>query len=233
MEKRQPNSQQKIVKAPPYKGFLTLLILLLFSVTASNLDAQQSVSGQVTDESGEPLIGATLVQKGTSNGDATDIDGKFSIVLVPGDRILEFSYTGYASQEVAIGNSSNINVVLQEASSLLDEVVVIGYAPVQREKILGAMASLKDDEIVQATPIGAFDAVQGRLAGVQILSNGGPGAGFDIRVRGVSTFSGGGTSPLYVVDGQQLDDIDNLDPNDIKSLEVLKDGATAAICTTE
>ena len=229
MEKRQPNSQQKIVKAPPYKGFLTLLILLLFSVTASNLDAQQSVSGQVTDESGEPLIGATLVQKGTSNGDATDIDGKFSIVLVPGDRILEFSYTGYASQEVAIGNSSNINVVLQEASSLLDEVVVIGYAPVQREKILGAMASLKDDEIVQATPIGAFDAVQGRLAGVQILSNGGPGAGFDIRVRGVSTFSGGGTSPLYVVDGQQLDDIDNLDPNDIKSLEVLKDGATAAI----
>jgi len=229
MEKRKPNFQQKIVKAPPYKGFLTLLILLLFSVTASNLDAQQSVSGQVTDESGEPLIGATLVQKGTSNGDATDIDGKFSIVLVPGDRILEFSYTGYASQEVAIGNSSNINVVLQEASSLLDEVVVIGYAPVQREKILGAMASLKDDEIVQATPIGAFDAVQGRLAGVQILSNGGPGAGFDIRVRGVSTFSGGGTSPLYVVDGQQLDDIDNLDPNDIKSLEVLKDGATAAI----
>jgi len=126
-----------------------------------------------------------------------------------------------------LGATSSLNVVLLEASNQLSEVVILGYAPVSREKVLGAISSVKQDQIEKATPVGAFDAVQGRLAGVQILSNGGPGAGFDIRVRGTSTFSGGGTSPLYVVDGQQLDDIDNLDPNDIQSMEVLKDGATA------
>lgn len=229
MEKRKLNSQQILKKASPFSGFLVLFILLCSGFMANNLNAQDRISGQITDKSGEPLIGATLVQKGTTNGDVTDMDGNYSILLVPGERILEFSYTGYANQEVVLGTSRIVNVVLEESSSLLDEVVVIGYAPVSRKKVLGAMASLKADEIDQATPVGAFDAVQGRLSGVQILSNGGPGAGFDIRVRGVSTFSGGGTSPLYVVDGQQLDDIDNLDPNDIKTMEVLKDGATAAI----
>jgi len=229
MVKRILNSHQKIKKVPYFRQILFLLFLLLSGVTANNLNAQESISGQVTDEFGEVLIGATIVQKGTTNGNITDIDGNYSIVLIPGERILECSYTGFESQEITLGSSTIVNIVLKSSSNELDEVVVIGYAPVQREKILGAMASLKEDEIVQATPIGAFDAVQGRLSGVQILSNGGPGAGFDVRVRGVSTFSGGGTSPLYVVDGQQLDDIDNLDPNDIKTLEVLKDGATAAI----
>ena len=227
MEKLKP--QQSLKKKTPCSAILFLLILFFLALTAINLNAQDRITGQVTDENGEALIGANLMQKGTANGDATDLDGNFSILLVPGDRILVFNYTGYESQEVNIGASTTVNVVLKESSNELDEVVVIGYAPVSRKKILGAMTSVKEDEIIQATPTGAFDAVQGRLSGVQILSNGGPGAGFDIRVRGVSTFSGGGTSPLYVVDGQQLDDIDNLDPNDIKSLEVLKDGATAAI----
>ncbi len=229
MEKRKLNSQQNFKKASPFSGILVLLILLFSGFTANNLSAQDKISGQITDESGETLIGATVLQKGTTNGSITDLDGNYSIVLDSGERVLEFSYTGYETQEVVLGTSSIVNVVLQGSSSDLDEVVVIGYAPVSRKKVLGAMASIKDEEIAQATPVGAFDAVQGRLSGVQILSNGGPGAGFDIRVRGVSTFSGGGTSPLYVVDGQQLDDIDNLDPNDIASLEVLKDGATAAI----
>ena len=229
MEKQKFNPQINLKKPPPFSGFLFLLLLLLSGFTTTNLNAQDKVSGQVTDSSGETLIGANLVQKGTNNGVSTDLDGNYSIVLVPGERVLVFSYTGYEPQEITLGTNPIVNVVLEESSSQLDEVVVIGYAPVSRKKVLGALSSLKEDEIVQATPIGAFDAVQGRLSGVQILSNGGPGAGFDIRVRGVSTFSGGGTSPLYVVDGQQLDDIDNLDPNDIKSLEVLKDGATAAI----
>jgi TonB-linked SusC/RagA family outer membrane protein len=229
MEKQKLNSLQGLKKKLSFSGFLILLILLLSGFTANELKAQDRITGQVTNESGEPLIGATLIQKGTNNGEVTDLDGSYSILLVPGEKILAFSYTGYASKEVTVGTSSVVNVTLEGSSSQLDEVVVIGYAPVDRKKVLGAMSSVKEDEIVQATPIGAFDAVQGRLAGVQILSNGGPGAGFDIRVRGVSTFSGGGTSPLYVVDGQQLDDIDNLDPNDIASLEVLKDGATAAI----
>ena len=216
-------------KLPSLSGFLFLLVLLLSGFTTNNLNAQDKISGQVTDENGEPLIGVNLIQRGTFNGSATDVDGNYSVTLVPGDRVLTFSYTGFEDKEIAVGDNATLNVVLKQASSQLDEVVVIGYAPVNRKKVLGALSSVKEDEIVQATPIGAFDAVQGRLSGVQILSNGGPGAGFDIRVRGVSTFSGGGTSPLYVVDGQQLDNIDNLDPNDIKTLEVLKDGATAAI----
>ena len=227
MEKLKP--QHSLKKKIPYSRVLFFLILLFSGFTANNLNAQEKITGQVTDANGDPLIGVNVIQKGTGSGTATDVDGNYSLVLVAGERILEFSYTGYEVQEVALGTSPLVNVGMKESSALLEEVVVIGYAPVSRKKVLGALSSVKEDEIVQATPIGAFDAVQGRMAGVQILSNGGPGAGFDIRVRGVSTFSGGGTSPLYVVDGQQLDDIDNLDPNDIKSLEVLKDGATAAI----
>uniref|UniRef100_UPI004047A9F0 SusC/RagA family TonB-linked outer membrane protein n=1 Tax=Mariniflexile sp. TaxID=1979402 RepID=UPI004047A9F0 len=140
-----------------------------------------------------------------------------------------FSYIGFETKEVAIGNQTAITVVLEEDTEFLDEVVVIGYAAISREKVLGAVGSVKASEIIQSTPVSTFDAVQGRLSGVQILTNGGPGAGFDIKIRGTSTFSQGGTEPLYVVDGQQLDNIDNIDPNDIASLEVLKDGATAAI----
>ena len=221
MEKLKP--QHSLKKKIPYSRVLLFLILLFSGFTTNNLNAQEKITGQVTDANGDPLIGVNVIQKGTGSGTATDVDGNYSLVLVAGERILEFSYTGYEVQEVALGTSPLVNVGMKESSALLEEVVVIGYAPVSRKKVLGALSSVKEDEIVQATPIGAFDAVQGRMAGVQILSNGGPGAGFDIRVRGVSTFSGGGTSPLYVVDGQQLDDIDNLDPNDIKSLEVLKD----------
>jgi len=177
MEKQKFNPQINLKKPPPFSGFLFLLLLLLSGFTTTNLNAQDKVSGQVTDSSGETLIGANLVQKGTNNGVSTDLDGNYSIVLVPGERVLVFSYTGYEPQEITLGTNPIVNVVLEESSSQLDEVVVIGYAPVSRKKVLGALSSLKEDEIVQATPIGAFDAVQGRLSGVQILSNGGPEKG--------------------------------------------------------
>jgi len=229
MEKRQFNSEKNLTRKTSFSRLLLLALLMLSGFTANNLNAQDIITGQVTDDSGETLIGVNIIQQGTGNGTVTDVDGSYSMTLVSGSRVLEFSYTGFETQEVAVGATSSLNVVLLEASNQLSEVVILGYAPVSREKVLGAISSVKQDQIEKATPVGAFDAVQGRLAGVQILSNGGPGAGFDIRVRGTSTFSGGGTSPLYVVDGQQLDDIDNLDPNDIQSMEVLKDGATAAI----
>ena len=229
MEKRLFNSEKNLTRKTSFSRLLLLALLMLSGFTANNLNAQDIITGQVTDDSGETLIGVNIIQQGTGNGTVTDVDGSYSMTLVSGSRVLEFSYTGFETQEVAVGATSSLNVVLLEASNQLSEVVILGYAPVSREKVLGAISSVKQDQIEKATPVGAFDAVQGRLAGVQILSNGGPGAGFDIRVRGTSTFSGGGTSPLYVVDGQQLDDIDNLDPNDIQSMEVLKDGATAAI----
>ncbi len=136
---------------------------------------------------------------------------------------------GYLTKEVGVDSQTQISVTLEEDSEALDEVLVIGYAPVKRENVLGALSTVKSESIEQATPVNVFDAIQGQVAGVQILSDGGPGAGFDVRIRGVSTFGGAGTGPLYVVDGQQLDDIDNLNPDDIKSLEIIKDGATAAI----
>ncbi|KPM30572.1 SusC/RagA family TonB-linked outer membrane protein [Croceitalea dokdonensis DOKDO 023] len=212
--------------------FSLLTVVALVCGGLSSVNAQvQAVSGTVTDVNGEPIPGVNVVQKGTSNGTSTDFDGNYSIRLIPGSRVMVFSYIGFNTKEVTV-NAANINVALEEDTQNLDEVVVIGYATVAREKVLGALSSVKQEKIAQVTPTNAFEGVQGRLAGVQIATNGGPGAGFDIRVRGTSTFSAGGTGPLYVVDGQQLDNIDNIDPNDIASLEVLKDGATTAIYGT-
>lgn len=191
---------------------------------------QQSptITGTILASDGMPIPGVNILEKGTNNGVVSDFDGKYSITLRGGTKTLIFSYIGYKTIERSVGAETLVNVTLEEDSQNLDEVVVIGYAPVERKKVLGSISTVKAESIEQATPVQAFDAVQGKLAGVQILSNNGPGQGFDIRIRGVSTF-GSGTSPLYVVDGQQLDNIDNIDPNDIASLEVLKDGATAAI----
>lgn len=207
-----------------------LVGLMFFGLLSLSLTAQnKTVSGTITGPQGSPLPGVNVVQKGTSNGVSADFDGNYSITLVEGSNILVFSSLGFAEVEETVGTRTTINVTMQEDSESLDEVVVIGYAQVEREKVLGALSSAKSEQIVQAAPTSAFDGIQGRLSGVQIQSNGGPGAGFDINIRGTSTFSGGDNSPLYVVDGQQLDNIDNIDPNDIESLEVLKDGATAAI----
>ena len=208
----------------PTKVISSLILGLLF---CSSLLAQRTITGTVSSEDGETLIGASVQVKGTSTGAVTDLDGNYTISVSNDAKTLVVTYTGYSDAEVAIGASNIVDVTLSEGVEL-SEVVVIGYAPIAREKVLGAVSSVKSEEIVENTPVSAFDAVQGRLAGVQILTNGGPGSGFDIKIRGVSTFSSG-TSPLYVVDGQQLENIDNIDPNDIESLEVLKDGATAAI----
>jgi TonB-dependent starch-binding outer membrane protein SusC len=186
------------------------------------------VTGTVTDEKGEPLVGATVVVKGTTNGVLTDVDGKFTISVPDDKAVLVFQFIGYAPLEFTIGSQTDITIKLEQLDKSLSEVVVVGYGTSVRRDILGAVSSVKDRDIEQVTPVNTFDAMQGRLAGVQISSNGGPGSGSDIRIRGTSTFSGG-VNPLYVVDGQQLDNIDNLNPNDIANLEVLKDGASAAI----
>lgn len=207
---------------------IRILSVFLFGLMGLSGFAQETITGMITGPEGGPLPGVNVVQKGTNNGVSADFDGNFSITLKEGSDILEFSSVGYASKEVSTGGQTTLNVSLEEDAQNLDEVVVIGYSPIAREKVLGATVNVKEEDIVKATPVNAFDAVQGRLSGVQILSNGGPGAGFDVRVRGVATFSSG-TSPLYVVDGQQLENIDNLNPNDIATFEVLKDGATTAI----
>ncbi|APY11855.1 hypothetical protein BWZ22_11695 [Seonamhaeicola sp. S2-3] len=209
-------------------GLTWIVVFMLSSAIAIEAQTQQQVAGSIYDANGIPLPGVNVIQKGTNNGVSSDFDGEYVINLKTGSKTLVFSYVGYKAQEVHVGNENIINVTLEEDVASLDEVVVIGYAAIERKKVLGAMSGIKSESIEQATPVQVFEGVQGKLAGVQILTNNAPGSGFDIRVRGVSTF-GSGTSPLYVVDGQQLEDIDNLDPADIASFEVLKDGASAAI----
>ena len=203
-------------------------ISLLCLLGGGGLIAQGSINGTVTSDDNEPLIGVTVLQAGTTNGTVTDFDGNYQLGLLEGSRIVRFSYTGFTAQEIEVGSQTVIDVVLGSNSELLDEVVVIGYGTERKRDVLGSIASVDEEQITQTTPVNAFDAIQGRLSGVSITSNGGPGSGSDIRIRGTSTF-GAGVSPLYVVDGQQLENIDNLNPNDIASIEVLKDGASAAI----
>lgn len=187
-----------------------------------------TVSGTVSSIDGVPIPGVNVLQKGTTNGVTTDFDGNYTINLTVGSQILVFSYVGFKSEEIAVANKTLVNVSLNEDKEQLDEVVVIGYGSVNKRDVLGSIASVKSEELNESAPVDALGALQGRMAGVQILTNNGPGNSSEIVIRGISTLSGG-IGPLYVVDGQQVDDIDNLNPNDIESIDVLKDGASAAI----
>lgn len=194
----------------------------------TSMSFAESISGNVIDENDEPLVGVNIQIKGTTKGTSSDVNGDFKITVPNKKSILVFTFIGYNTKEILVGNQTIIKVILSPDEKTLNEVVVVGYATTNRKDILGSVGSIKEKQIIQTTPVNAFDAVQGRMAGVQINSLGGPGEGSSIRIRGVSTFEGG-SSPLFIVDGQQLEDINNLNPNDIASMEVLKDGASAAI----
>ncbi|MFD1316413.1 SusC/RagA family TonB-linked outer membrane protein [Namhaeicola litoreus] len=212
-----------------FKKHLMKVSFFIFFLLSISIQAQLvTVKGKVTELDGIGLPGVNIIQKGTSNGVVTDLGGNYSIQLQSGSDVLVYSFVGYETIERSVGVKSVIDVILKEDSQSLEEVVIVGYAATKRKDILGSVASIKSEDIAQTTPVNALDGIQGRLSGVQISSNGGPGSGSSISIRGTSTFSGG-VNPLYVVDGQQLEDIDNLDPSDIASIEVLKDGASAAI----
>lgn len=214
------------------KPFLlfTFMFLILFSL---NTNAQtSSITGLITDTDGMPIPGASVLQKGTKNGTATDFDGNYSLKLtLGGSNILVFSSLGFKSQEISLGKKTKLNVILEQSSEQLDEIVVIGYGTALKKDVLGSVTSVKSAELNEAVPEDALQGLQGRASGVQILTSGAPGSSSDIVIRGLSTLSGG-VGPLYVVDGQQVNDIDNINPNDIESIDVLKDGASTAIYGT-
>jgi len=192
------------------------------------LSAQQQVtmSGKVADETGQPMIGVSVLQKGTVNGTITDIDGLYS-VTVPEGTLLEFSSIGFITKEVA-AKAGTMDIVLVENKELLEEVVVVGYGVQKKSSLTGSISQVKSEDITGRTITSPAQALQGKTAGVQVISaSAAPGSSPSVRIRGIS--SNGSSEPLYVVDGRIQGDIAGIDPNDIESMEVLKDGASAAI----
>lgn len=204
-----------------------LAFSLLLGAFAISGWAQQAgiVKGTVKDADNNPVIGATVVVKGTTQGTTTDIDGNYTINVEPG-QVLEFSYVGMQPSTVTVGNNREINITMAEGE-LLDEVVVIGYGTVKKSHLTGAVSSVSAKDLQANVARSASSALQGRIAGVTVSTpNGQPGEGMNINIRGISSMSS--TTPLYVIDGV-YGDINMVDPADIQSLEVLKDASAASI----
>ncbi|WP_072530473.1 SusC/RagA family TonB-linked outer membrane protein [Bacteroides ilei] len=204
----------------------------LFMVCAIGAFAQgKTVSGTVLDKNGESVIGASVLVKGTTNGTITDFDGKFTLSNVSDDASLEISFVGYKTQDIPVKGRTMFNVTLEEDTEVLDEVVVVGYGVQKKSDVTGAMANVGAEELMARPVNNAFEALQGKAAGVDITSNERPGQIGDIRIRGNRSLEAS-NSPLYVVDGVPLmseSSIETLNPRDIESIDVLKDASATAI----
>ncbi|WP_282134840.1 SusC/RagA family TonB-linked outer membrane protein [Seonamhaeicola maritimus] len=202
------------------------LVLALMSFQETS--AQQTVSGTVVDESGVGIPGANVLVKGTSKGSVTDFDGNFSISASSTD-VLEISFLGYVTQSVTVGNQTSITITLAEDAAQLDEVVVIGYGTAKKKDLTGAVSRVTAESFENQPLTRVDEALQGRAAGVTVAkANGAPGAGIKVRVRGVNSVTGN-NDPLVVIDGVLGGDLSTLNPNDIASLDVLKDASATAI----
>jgi TonB-linked SusC/RagA family outer membrane protein len=208
-----------------YKSLSVLILLLV--LTSGVVLAQRTVTGTVLDETGLGLPGVTVLIKGTSRGTATDIDGKYTLDVPNESSILVFSFVGYVTKEEVVGNRSIIDLSLAPDFQSLTELVVTGYAVQQKKDITGAVGVVKGALLAEIPAANVESQLQGRLAGVNVISSGNPGAGSSVRIRGLTGF--GANQPLYVVDGVQTFDISTLSPNDIESMTVLKDAGAASI----
>lgn len=207
-----------------------LSVAALAVVFATAVQAQDiRVSGTVTDadQDSEPMIGATVMQKGTSNGVATDLDGRYTLT-VPRSATLVVSYAGYQKQEIPVQGRTTIDVQMHQTSASLDEVVVIGYGLQRKSDVTGSISSVSGKDVNNVPTSSALAALQGKAAGVNIIQNNGqPGAAATIKIRGTGTIND--ADPLYVVDGFIVDNIDYINPADIASIEILKDAASSAV----
>jgi len=207
------------------------------SKLSTNYVADVTVTGTVLDETGLPLPGATVSVSGTTSGTITDIDGKFSISVSESAELI-FSYIGYEPQRVSVGNQTTINVTLRPDATALDEVIVIGYGTAKRSDLTGSVGSVNAESLRERPSSSLNQALAGRVSGVQVNSNSGrPGGRTTVRIRGFSSINSS-NNPLYVIDGvqmpvgtldQQSSAIDYVNPNDIVSVEVLKDASSTAI----
>ena len=226
------NSQSKRHQLMNKRSHLSKLLLctvLLSVMTTVSFAQGKLISGTVVDNEAEPVIGASVVIDGTTNGTSTDLDGKFQLSNVSGSATLKVSYIGYVTQTIAVGNQTNFNITLVEDSQALEEVVVIGYGSVKKGSLTSAVSKM-DSKGIENRPLArAETALQGQLAGVSVRTvSGEPGADMQIRVRGAASVNAT-SDPLYVIDGVPMTTLSGLNPADIESIEVLKDASSSAI----
>ncbi len=209
---------------------LAILALSLFTAVAA-FAQNVTVTGRVLDEQGEPMIAAGVVQQGTTNGTTTDLDGQFRLVVPKGATVV-FSTIGYLQEERVIDQDMTLEIRMTPDTQMIEETVVVGYGVQKKSDVTGSISQVKSEDIQNRTITSPESALQGKTAGVQVFSSSArPGAAPSIQVRGIS--SNGSSNPLYVVDGRRTNSIAGIDPNDIESMEVLKDGASAAIYGAE
>ena len=204
----------------------TMMLCFALGVQAQNV----TVSGSVTSsDDGTELIGVNVFVKGTTSGTITDANGSYSLQVTGQDAMLVFSYVGYETQEVVVGNRTTIDIVLQVDVATLDEVVVVGYGTMMKSDVTGSLASVSSENF-DLQPLTRLDeALKGRAAGVEVTqTSGAPGEGYKIRIRGANSISGN-NDPLYVVDGLVVGDINSINVNDIASMEVLKDASAMVL----
>ncbi|WP_353484901.1 TonB-dependent receptor [Haliscomenobacter sp.] len=221
-----------------------LLVLALLLIGSMSLWAQRTITGKVTDDEGEALIGATILVRGTTTGNITDVNGAFSLVVPPNATVLMISYTGFSPKEVTLTDANNYEITMETEVIGLSDVVVVGYGSQSRKGITGSVAKVSGETISKLPVTGVDQALQGQAAGVQVVAaSGTPGSSVSVRVRGPSSINAG-NQPLYVVDGvpistgsnsqigfggQQANALTDINPTDIESIEVLKDASAAAI----
>ena len=201
----------------------------------------QTITGIVKDATGEPVIGANIVEKGTTNGTITDMNGQFTLTVNP-KAVLQISYIGFNTLDMPVGNKSSLTIKLTEDTKALDEVVVVGYGVMRKSDLTGSVGSVKSD-VIQKQAISSFDqGLQGKVAGVQVMAtSGSPGGVVDIRIRGGNSLTSG-NQPLYVIDGYPVtaggsaggsgagqNPLATLNPGDIESMEILKDASATSI----
>ncbi|MFR3331901.1 MAG: SusC/RagA family TonB-linked outer membrane protein [Odoribacter splanchnicus] len=209
------------------RGLFLVGTLLLLSEVLFGQD-RISVTGQVTEkETGESIIGATVVMKGETIGTTTDIDGFYTLENIPANATLVFSFVGLKTIEETVDGRRVIDVQMEEDSKLIDEVVIVGYGVQRKSDLTGAVASIKSDELQKTAVANVADALQGRVSGVMVLAKGAPGEEPEVKIRGIGTTNN--SSPLYVVDGMFVNDLGFLNSHDIASMEVLKDASATAI----
>jgi TonB-linked SusC/RagA family outer membrane protein len=207
------------------------ILLKVRPETGSNQTAKR-ITGTVIDQAGEPVIGASVLEKGAAaNGTVTDTDGNFSLTVAD-NAVLKVSYIGYVTQEISVSSANNsgkrLIIKLMEDTQALEEIVVIGYGTAKRRDLTGAISSIASEQIVKVPVTNIGQAMQGRMSGVQVTNNdGAPGASVQVQIRGIGSF--GDNTPLYVVDGYPGANISSINPQDIQSIDVLKDASAAAI----